>query len=181
MVFRTSIRVIVVLLAVAALAFGQPRPGKRGRITAGRAGAGWAAIDRMHKMPMDERRKVLDRLPPGRKQALERTLDRYEKMTPRERERLRDHYEMFQQLPAERQDEMRRLFRRFNNLPEDRRSIIRQEFGEMRSMSAEERQTRMNSSEFRNKYTVQEQRMLDDMARIVPIQTPADEEKAPPE
>ena len=125
-------------------------------------------VDRLRRLPSDERKKLLDSLPPDRKKQLEQLLDRYESLAPRERQRLREQYLLFRQLPPERQDAMRRLYNRFSNLPEDRKRLLRSEIQALGPLPEADRRARLNSDESRNKLSLAEQQLLADMARILP-------------
>ncbi len=126
-----------------------------------------STLERLSAMTPEQRRRVLDKLPPERQKVVIERLENYEKLPPAERQRLNDQYRVFRKLPPERQDEMRRLFRRFNNLPEDRKSIMQQDFQNLRGLPEPERRARMRSEEFRMKYTVPERRLLSEMADLV--------------
>ena len=85
-----------------------------------------------------------------------------------QKDRLRAQTEVFQNLPPEKQETVRKMFRRFNNLPEDRRQPVRQELRQLRGMSEADRNARMNSEEFRNKYSPGERQILENLTVLVP-------------
>jgi len=124
-------------------------------------------LDRIRKMSPDERRRLMEDLPRDRKKAIEEGLDRYDQMSPEERRKLGQQYEMFQQLPQERREQIRRLYRRFNDLEEERRPMVREEFQSLQTMTPEDRGSRINSDEFRNKYTAAEQQLLADLSKAL--------------
>jgi Protein of unknown function (DUF3106). len=132
--------------------------------------AGPGAFERLSKMPPAQRQHVLEKLPPERKAKVESRLEEYNNLPPAEKQRLHEQVESFHQLPPEKQDAVRRLFQRFNNLPEERRGTVRQEFQDLRRMSPEDRRARINSDEFRNKFTQNEQHLLDNLAKAMPNQ-----------
>lgn len=136
---------------------------------AARPGPGGAkALERLSKMPPDQRERVLQRLPPEKRERVHRQLDRYNQMSPEERDRLHQQVETFRQLPPERQDAARRAFRRYNNLPPDRQNIVRDELQAMRGMSPEERRARLNSDEFRSRFKPHEQALVEQLSDVVP-------------
>lgn len=137
---------------------GVPRPGPMGA----------KALERLSKMPPAQRERVMSRLPEERRQRLQRQLEQYNNMTPDQRERLHRQVEAFQQLPPERQDAARKAFRRYNNLPPARQDMVRDELQTLRGMSPEERRARMDSDEFRGKFKRHEQKVLEELADIVP-------------
>ncbi|MBI3282067.1 MAG: DUF3106 domain-containing protein [Acidobacteria bacterium] len=129
---------------------------------------GLRAFERLRKMPPAQRQRVLEKLPPERRARLEAELENFNRMPAEQRQKLRKQYEEFRQLPPDQQDAARRLFRRFNTLPENRRPVVREEFLRFRTLTPEERRARINSDEFRNKYTRQEQQLLENLAKTMP-------------
>jgi hypothetical protein len=121
-------------------------------------------LDRLSDMPVDERSKVLERLPPERRRMAERRLDMYQKLSPEERERLAEGWERFTEKTPAQQAAIRRLFRKFSELPVDRRPMIRQELMNLRQLSGDDRRARINTDEFRNKYSLAEQQLLADLS-----------------
>jgi hypothetical protein len=93
-------------------------------------------------------------------------------MTPEQRQQVREQYELFQGLPKERQDALRRAFRQFNELPAGRRRVLRREYQRLRELPGEDRRVRINSDEFRNRYNLAEQQLLDDLAKLLPLPAP---------
>lgn len=150
--------------------WGQPRrppPAVQGRpgIAGPRAGR---ALDRLSRMPAEERRRLLEQLPPERRKRVEDQLERYNRLPPEERERLRQQLDRFGDLPPERQEAARRLFRRFTLLPEERRQLVQEEFRRLREMEPSERRARTNSDEFRSRFSSVEQQILRDYIELLP-------------
>lgn len=122
-------------------------------------------IERWMRMTPEERRSALAKLPPERRREIQQKLERFRSLPPEERQQLRERYQNFSRLTPVQQNHARELFRQFNSLPEDRRPLVRQEYEQLRSMAPPERQTRMNSAEFKSKFTSSEQQMLQDLAQ----------------
>lgn len=129
----------------------------------------FAIFERFERMTPRQRERMLSQLPEQRRKDFEERLARYQKMPPDERDRLRDQYEMFREMSKESQDALRRAFRRFNNLPLERRQLLRQEYLRLRLMEEPDRRSRVNSDEFRSKYTLAEQQLLDDISKLLPL------------
>jgi hypothetical protein len=129
----------------------------------------FAFFERFERMTPRQRERMLSQLPEQRRRDLEERVARYRQMPPDERDRLRDQYEMFQEMPKEKQDALRRAFRRFSKLPLDRRQLLRQEYLGLRAMEDEDRRSRINSDEFRSRYTLAEQQLLDDISKLLPL------------
>jgi hypothetical protein len=124
-------------------------------------------VERLSRMAPQDRERVLASLPPQRREIVERRLAQYEKMTPEERRRLRNQMGQWEDLPPERQQQVRRLYQRFQQMPPERRPLLQQELKALRAMGPQDRQARMNSDEFRNKYNPREQRFLGELARAL--------------
>ena len=140
----------------------EPGAGKRQKEKRGKD----TPIERWNRMTPEERRRALEKLPPERRRDIEQKLQRFRNLPSQERQQLRDRYQAFSRLPPEEQNRARVLFRQFNSLPPDRRPVVRQEFEALRSMPESERRTRLNSSEFRTRFTASEQVMLQDLAQV---------------
>jgi len=125
-------------------------------------------LERFRKMTPEERQRALDRLPPERKKILEERLNKFNQLSPDERKRLAEKYDEFQQLPPEQQEHYRQIFRRFREMPEERRSVLRDEAVALRDLPEPERRNRMQSEEFKKKYSEKERKLLEDLAGAVP-------------
>jgi len=182
------------LLAIPALAADQknPRGGGHPQIAApkapalrpaatagaGRQGQGRAGnpiyrpnaerIERVLKMSPEEREQFLSSLPPVRRQNVEKQLQDYAKMAPARRNLLMSQVEMLHSLPPQKQAQVTRAIRQFQALPEDRKAVIKREMGQLAPMSDEERRARMNSEEFRNRYSATEQQMMSNLSQVTP-------------
>jgi len=124
-------------------------------------------LDRLNKMTPAERNRFLSTLPPERRKLAEKRIEEYNKLTPQQREKLADRVENFQSLPPERQNQVRRLMRQFNDLPVDRKPLLRRELVDLRELSEEDRRARINSDEFRNKFTPKEQELLSGLSQTM--------------
>ena len=156
--FRALVLLVAVALASPA-GLGQRRDGGRPN-----RDPQFRMLDRLNRMTPEQLERFLGSLPPERRNRIERRLERYRELPPEERERLRNRYQRFRQLPPERQDEVRRLFRRFSDVPPARRPEIRREFMRLRGMSDLARRSRIESEEFRRRYSPEERRLIEDLA-----------------
>jgi hypothetical protein len=130
---------------------------------------GGPGIERLLRMSPEERGKLLDRLPPWRRQRLEERLERYRQLSPEERQRMAERYGVFRKMPPRKQAEMRHLYRRLSELPEERRLELRWQARRLSMMPPERRQARMSSPRFRRRYTPAERELLADMVRVLPL------------
>lgn len=128
---------------------------------------GKTVLDRLEKMTPEQRSRVLSKLPPERRKKVEEGLERFHQLPPSEQDQLRDRLERFGQLPPERQAAARRLFARFNQLPEERRQLLGEEFRVLRQMEDQDRRARINDDEFRSRFTLAEQQLLQDFSNLL--------------
>ena len=131
-----------------------PRPEKASRP------ARQTPIEQFKKMGSAERQQELSRLPPDRRDKLQRQLDHYDRLTPAQRERL----DWFNQLPPERQNDFRNAFQRFKAQPQGRQQALRQELQHLKDVPEEDRKARLASPDFHTRYSKEEQQILADMA-----------------
>jgi hypothetical protein len=122
-------------------------------------------VDRFSAMSAEERQKALSRLPPRRRQEIERRLEQYRSMPPEERERLMREAAVI--TPAQRRA-MREGIERMGRLPDERRPVVRQEVARLRRMSAEERKARLVSEPFKNGFNSEERKLIEDISENLP-------------
>jgi predicted Fe-S protein YdhL (DUF1289 family) len=166
----------ILLFGLAAGLFGQHQMGHaapKAATAPGTPGSGKnkrTIVDNWSRMTPEEREKALSRLPPERRKKIEDQLNQYNSLSPAERRDLRSRYAGFNQLPPEKQNQARRVYQQFGRLQPDRRGSVQSEFENLRSMPEAERNARLNSDEFRNKYTAGEQGILRNFSGLI---TPA--------
>jgi len=129
---------------------------------------GERALERLERMTPEQRSKALANLPPQRRQEIEQKLDEFDRLPPEERMRNLNQLERMNSLPPQRQNQVRRSLRQFQDLPDDRKLLVRQELDRMAAMPDDARRAYMNAEEFRNRYTPNEQQMMQNLAEILP-------------
>ncbi|MCU1260137.1 MAG: hypothetical protein JWO80_3022 [Bryobacterales bacterium] len=132
--------------------------------------AGDQQIQKLEKMSPAERQKALEALPPDRRRNIESRLDRLQKMSPEERAQLQDRLERFKNLPPGQQKEVRQLAQQFRALPADRRPIVRRELDLLRKLPENERDARLNSPDFKQRFSGEEQKILRQSSTLLPDQ-----------
>ena len=118
-------------------------------------------IDRLRAMPPDERRRLLERLPPDRRKQVEDRMRSLDQMSSEEQQELDRRYEFFQRLPPERQEEARRLYRDLTALPPERYAAVRKQLDQLRLMSSGERADFFRSRPFKSAYARKERSLLE--------------------
>ncbi|HUQ91772.1 MAG TPA: DUF3106 domain-containing protein [Bryobacteraceae bacterium] len=124
-------------------------------------------LERFSRMSPEQRERALSRLPYERRRQIERNLEIYNELPVEQKRRLQTQYENFQQLPPERQQAARQVFRRMRDLPPERRQEIRREVIRMGRMPEPRRRAYVISDEFRNHYSPDERRMIDELSGIL--------------
>lgn len=125
-------------------------------------------IDEFMHMTPEEQRQALDRLPPGQRMRLQQRLDKFNQLPPQQQQRLRGMYDRLNQLPTARQNLVRRSLNEFSQQPADRRQAVRQELRKLAPLGPKDREARMASPEFREKFSEKEQRIVSDMSDLLP-------------
>jgi hypothetical protein len=166
--YRSLYLSMVVLLGLAASLLGQHTMGHAPPKAppAGAAGQGKnkrTIIDRWNRMSPEEQQKFLAKFPPDKRKQVEAQLNHYKNLPPEERSRP----QTFSQLPPEKQNQARRAWAQYGKLPKDRQPMLRDEFENLRTMPEAERNARINSDEFRNKYNANEQSILRDFSGVL--------------
>jgi len=124
-------------------------------------------IDEFMRMSPEERQKALNRLPPDQRRRLQERLQRFNQLPPGQQQTLRNMYDRLNQLPPQRQA-VRRSMNQFSEQPQDRRQAMRQELRSMAPLEPEDREARMASPEFREKFSEKEQGIIRDMSSLLP-------------
>ena len=125
-------------------------------------------IERLNRMSPAERSKVLNRMPPERRDILERRINNLNNINPEAREKLKKDYEHFQQLPPEKQTEVRQTLRQIAELPEDRRRQVRAAVNHLRQQTAEVQQRRIASRNFQDRFNEDERKLVKDALSMLP-------------
>lgn len=131
-------------------------------------------IDRLMKMSTQERQKVLAKVPPERRQNIEKRLGELQKLPPATVARIRTRQELLNSFPPQRQNQIKRSVKQFLDMPEERRGTINQELQRMTPLPDDDRRAYMNTEEFRNRYTANEQQMMLNLIAITPPMPPKD-------
>ncbi|HEV8038375.1 MAG TPA: DUF3106 domain-containing protein [Bryobacteraceae bacterium] len=125
-------------------------------------------IDEFMRMSPEERQKALNRLPPEQRSRLQERLRRFNQLPSEQQQTLRNMYDRLNQLPPQRQQAVRRSMNQFSKQTPDRRQAMRQELRGMAPLEPQDREARMASPEFREKFSEKEQGIIRDMADLVP-------------
>lgn len=155
---------ILLSAAAAAPARGQQQPDR----PAAQAQPSANAIDRWNRMSPEERERELAKLPPDRARLIRQRIWRYNHMPPEEKQALRQRYQTFSQLSPNEQQTVRERLGEFRQLPAARRPIVHREVQQLRLLPDAQRQARINSEEFRSRFSPQEQQIVRDLSTYLP-------------
>lgn len=126
------------------------------------------AVESLRKLPLNERRKALEGLPPDRRKEAESRLDRLNALSPRERDSLERRYEEFQKLPPRRQQQARMMFRQFNDLPPKRHAAVEDAMHLLRRLPPSGRADWLESPQFQRRFGRREQEILRTFESLLP-------------
>ncbi len=179
---RLFLALVVCLLTVVQQAEAQPglraRKGgigaKKGPL---RLPGGANRLEALERMTPEQQERFLESLPPPRRAQAKRMLGRWRDMSPEERARARQTLGEFQDLAPDRQRRIRMLFGQFNQFPSDRQTAMRAELRQLRRLDSTESRARIDSEEFRTKFSAGEQRLLTDLSEALPRQGEDDQQR----
>lgn len=126
-------------------------------------------VQRLIAMPPEKRERVLEKLPAQQQIRMRQALENFDRRPEAEKARWLQYFQRFSSLPPERQQILTHQLTAFNSLSEERRTILATEFVQLSRMPDSERQARINSEEFKNKFSPTELQMLSDISRDFPF------------
>ena len=97
--------------------------------------------------------------PEGQQRVLNR-LNRFNAMSPAQKQRTIDHAERVDNMTPEQQEKARGLHLQLHSLNPDRRIAVRRALFEMKDMSAEDRQKKIDSPQMKKEYNDQERQIM---------------------
>lgn len=170
-------------------AFGAPQrlggplgPGMRGRPFPGPGRKAVVArqnlVEQLMTLSPEQQREFMhdnprfQRLPPQQQENIQRRLEEFNKLPPARREALRERYELFRQMSPEQQERARALFRKWNEQPVERRPELRRELKHLRESTPQERKVRIESEQFRGRFSESEREMLRGLVELGPDHGP---------
>jgi hypothetical protein len=125
-------------------------------------------LGQLSHMTPEERERALAAFPPARRAQIEQRIRNFEKLPPAAQARTLDRLSRLNSLPQQRQNEVRQSMKDLQQLPPERKTAIQQEMRRLTNMPTQRREVRMNSEDFRSRYSPEEQRMIGNLAEILP-------------
>jgi hypothetical protein len=143
-------------------------------------------LNRHRDLPLDQQRRALEndptfrRLPRERQQEYEHRLQRFNSLPPDRQQQVLRRMETWEHLTPQQKQEFRGLGSQFNSLPPDRRRAVRNAIDTLRAMPPNVRQREVESGRF-SQFSPQEQRILNDAARLPLAPGPSNSGPEPPQ
>jgi hypothetical protein len=125
-------------------------------------------IDEFERMSPEQQQRALDRLPPGQRKKLQERLQQFNRLPAEQRQTLRNLYNRLHELPANQQESVRKAINRFSEQAPDRQQAMRDELRSMAARPEQEREARLASGEFRDRFSRREQGIVRDMLPVLP-------------
>jgi hypothetical protein len=125
-------------------------------------------LGQLSRMTPEERERALAAFPPARRAQIEQRIRNFEKLPPAAQARTLDRLARLNSLPPQRQSEVRQSMKDLQQLPPERKTAIQQELRRLTNMPDERREVRMSSEDFRSRYSPEEQRVIGNLAEILP-------------
>jgi hypothetical protein len=156
----------------AAKALPPPRPAVAAKVPKGpapRFANPGNVVQQLMQMTPEQRERALEKLPPQRQAQIRERLQQFDSLPKQQQERRLAQLRELASLPPETQAVVRRQMQAFNQLPADRKQVVGPEMQRLRRMSEGERQARIASEGFQNRFSPAEQQILSDISGNMPL------------
>jgi hypothetical protein len=137
-------------------------------------------------MPLPEQQRALEHEPgfqqlrPEVQQHMRDQLTRLNSMSPQQRDRAIARTEAMERLAPEQRQQVRGALAQLGSLPDDRRRAVARAFRDLRDMPEGQRQSYMNSPQFRSQFNDNERGTLSGLIGVAPFYPPLQRPAAPP-
>jgi hypothetical protein len=111
----------------------------------------------------DQRQQILQKLPPGRREQLQRQLQWFDSLSKDEQAIQIRRIERFANLPAENRELVRKQMLALNQLPPGRRLLVRRALQTLQELPERQRANRMQSRAFQLRFTDEERKIITDL------------------
>lgn len=125
-------------------------------------------LERLSRMSPEQQQRALAGLPPGMQNQIANGLRRLERLPPEQRAEWLVRYRRFQQLSPLQKQEVRNMVLEFRMLPQPRRAAVKRELDVLRHLPEQEREQRLESQQFRSRFSPQERNMILIAAPVLP-------------
>jgi len=129
---------------------------------------------RLRDLPPKEQERVLkndrrfQQLPEARRKQIRENLKHWNQLSPKQKQQIRKREQIYSQLTPEQRQNVRRMSGEWRNLRPAERMHVRLALRRMRGMTPEERQKFLDSPEFHQRFSSEEQNILRGLERLFP-------------
>ena len=122
---------------------------------------------RLYQMSPDERERALEKVPAPRQEAIRKQLAYFDSLPKEQQQVMLGRTERFAALPPEKRRAFMQQMQALNQLPQERRQLVGGALRRLQSMSDLERANVLNSQQFRNRFSPQEQKIIADLSEVL--------------
>lgn len=126
-------------------------------------------VQRLLQMTPEERERALEKIPAQQQEQYRKRLAELDRRPPAEKEHWATQARILDSLTPPQRRLVTQQLNAFNKLPDDRILPVRRELVQLMRMSPEQRDSRLNSDAFKQHYSPQEQGILNDLSRNLPL------------
>ncbi len=129
---------------------------------------------RLRDLPPDQQDRILQNdarfhsLPPQRQAQIRQNLRRWNSLTPHQKQVLRQREEIVKSLSPEQRQDLRNIFPQYRRLPAQQQQQVMRAFRRLRNMPPGERQRFLNSPQFNQRFTPEQQNVLRGLNQLLP-------------
>ena len=124
-------------------------------------------VARLYRATPDERERALEKLPPAQQERFRQNLQWFDGLPKPQQEFVLKQVDRFSALSPAEQKEVGENLRALNQLPAGRRTAVRTALRKLRGMSEPERQAAMENERFQNRFSPDEQRIIQHLSEVM--------------
>jgi hypothetical protein len=117
-------------------------------------------LDRLLKMPPEQRELAIEKLPPQQQANIRKRLENFDSKPQAEKDRELQKLNELWSLPPDKHALVSQQIKAFNALPDDRRVIVKQAYVNLSRMTPDQRAERLAKPQFRSRFTPEELQIL---------------------
>lgn len=122
---------------------------------------------RLYRMTPEERERALEKWPLAQQQAIRNQLQYFDSLPKDQQQVMLSRTERFAALPPEKKRAFMQQMQAVNQLPPERRQMVVGALRRLQSMSDSQRVIILNSPQFQNRFSPEEQKMINDLSEVM--------------
>jgi len=135
----------------------------------GRLGNPANQFERLIAMPPERREQVIEKLPPAQQERLRARLEKWDALPAPQKALRLELLNRYASLPAEQQPAYLHQIEAVNNLPPQRQTAVIRELRQLWHMPEDQRQARLNSDDYKSRFSPAELEMLGTISASNPL------------